>query len=125
LSASVKYSLANPPHCLLIFPTSWVPSEESTYSTISTSGFQRLFFLNLTIMFMCMRACLLLKKLLHLYLCRHFGTQTESQVIVLSPRTMTRSGGRWNSITFSVSSVHCSLISYFSSIKKWKAMHTR
>ena len=28
LSASVKYSLARPDHCLVIFPTCWVPSAD-------------------------------------------------------------------------------------------------
>ena len=30
LSASVKNSLASPDHCLLIFPTGWVPSADMT-----------------------------------------------------------------------------------------------
>ena len=32
LSASVKYSFARPPHCLVIFPTSSVPSADNTYT---------------------------------------------------------------------------------------------
>ena len=34
LSASVKYSLASPDHCLVIFPTSWVPSADNTWKDI-------------------------------------------------------------------------------------------
>ena len=34
LSASVKYSLASPDHCLVILPTCWVPSAESTWGRV-------------------------------------------------------------------------------------------
>ena len=38
LSASVKYSLARPDHCLVIFPTCWLPSADRIYRVEGPEG---------------------------------------------------------------------------------------